>query len=274
MRSDLPPNLDIESISLAKSWLDAFRPLPRDVLAELQHLFDVRLTYHSNAIEGNTLTQSETELVIDKGITIGGKSLSDHLEAIGHRDALGYVRLLSEKDEPVTERVIREIHSLVLRGQDHDDAGRFRTMDVRAAGTEHIYPSHFRLNELMAEFVAWLHAPAKGHAVVFATEAHFRFVDIHPFRDGNGRAGRLILNLLLMRAGYPIAVLKVEDRTAYIDALVLAQEGGNLDSLQLLVNRAVHSSLRDYLAVLGTATEAHAENKPFFAEMQTWLAAN
>lgn len=130
----------LERLTRAKGWLDAFRPLPADVAEELRHRYEVRLTYHSTAIEGNTLTQSETQIVIEKGIAIGGKSLLEHLEVIGHKEALDFVVLLSEAGEPISEQAIREIHSLVMKGQGNGDMGAYRTLDVMAAGTEYRYP--------------------------------------------------------------------------------------------------------------------------------------
>ena len=126
----------LEEPTRAKGWLDAFRPLPADVAEELRHRYEARLTHHSTAIEGNTLTQSETQVVLEKGIAIGGKSVLEHLEVIGHKEALDFVRLLADGDEPLGEREIREIHSLVMNGQGNGDVGAYRTLDVMAAGTE------------------------------------------------------------------------------------------------------------------------------------------
>ena len=238
----------LATLAQAKAWLDAFRPLPAEVTEELRHLYEVRLTYHSTAIEGNTLTQSETQIVLEKGITIGGKPLTDHLEVIGHKEALDFVRLLADRGEPIGEREIREIHALVMRGQGQEIVG-YRSLDVRAAGTEFVYPSHLRVPELMAEFIDWLAESETMNSVERASEAHLRFVTIHPFRDGNGRVGRLLMNLQLLRDGYPIAVLTVERRTAYIDALVAAQSGAGPTLLIELVADAVERSLRETLTL-------------------------
>lgn len=245
----------LDRLTLAKAELDSLRPLSAEVTDELRQRYDVRLTYHSTAIEGNTLTQSETQIVLEKGITIGGKPLRDHLEVIGHRDALEFVYGLASRDEPIAEREIREIHSLVMKGQDQADAGAYRMLDVMAAGTEFRYPSHLHLNELMQEFTAWLSA-TDLHPVVLAAVAHLKFVTIHPFRDGNGRVGRLLLNLILIRAGYPVAVLHVEDRVAYIESLVAAQETGNQTSLVELVVRSVENSLAETITVARSAKTA------------------
>ena len=237
----------LAELSSLKAWLQAMRPLPADVTEELSHRYEVALTHHSTAIEGNTLTQSETQIVIEKGITIGGKSLIEHLEVIGHKEALDFVLELAQDATPIGEREIREIHSFVMKGQANGDSGRYRTLNVKAAGTNYVYSSHLKLQELMEEFVGWLGNPSDPHPVDFATEAHLRFVTIHPFRDGNGRVGRLILNLLLLRHGYPIAVLDVAQRAEYIAALESAQSGGSRSALDNLVRGAVKRSLKDTL---------------------------
>jgi Fic family protein len=280
------------NLAKGQALLAALRPLPASVTEELRHRYEVRLTYHSTAIEGNTLTQSETQIVIEKGITIAGKSLVEHLEVIGHKEALDFVRLLAEEDQPIGEREIREIHSLVMKGQGNGDIGGYRTLDVRAAGTDFVYPSHLKVPELMREFVDWLQGvrasghledPAEGepkvgtvsqssgHLVYLATEAHRRFVTIHPFRDGNGRVGRLLMNLLLLRAGYPIAVLQVQRRTEYIDALVQAQQQDDLGPLLELVGDAVKNSLQDTLELCASSEDVRSQHPGIQKELAHWL---
>ena len=239
--------ITLAELTTAHGWLQAMRPLPPDVAEELRHRYEVALTHHSTAIEGNTLTQSEAQIVIEKGITIGGKTLAEHLEVIGHKEALDFVLELADASTPIGEREIREIHSLVMKGQANGDSGRYRTLDVKAAGTEYVYPSHLKVQEMMEAFVAWLSGPPDLHPVDLATEAHLQFVTIHPFRDGNGRVGRLLLNLLLLRHGYPIAVLNVSQRAEYIGALEAIQSGGTRDPLDALVRGAVARSLQETL---------------------------
>lgn len=237
----------LEELARAKGWLDSLRPLPPDVTEELRHRYEVRLTYHSTAIEGNTLTQSETQIVLEKGVTIGGKSLREHLEVIGHRDALEFVIALANSTEEIGERQIRQIHSLVMKDQSQGDAGAFRQLDVKAAGTEFVYPSWMHVSNLMAELVEWLQSTSNLNPIELATEAHLRFVTIHPFRDGNGRVGRLLMSLTLIRAGYPIAVIPVERRSEYIDSLVEAQSQGSSQRLFNLVMDCVEFELRETL---------------------------
>lgn len=242
----------MDDLARAKRWLDQMRPLPPEVTAELRHRYEVRLTHHSTAIEGNTLTQSETQIVIEKGVTIAGKSLREHLEIVGHKDAFDFVIDLASSGAPISEREIREIHALVMKGQT-DDGGSYRSLDVKAAGTEYLYPSHLRIPELMADFITWLARAEQD--IENAARAHLKFVTIHPFRDGNGRTGRLLMNLLLIRAGFPVAIIPVERRAEYIDSLQSAQKQGNDVGLISLVRDCVEVSLRDTVATCLSSSE-------------------
>ena len=260
----------LTQLDTLKGWLDSFRPLPPSVVSELKHLYDVRFTYHSNALEGNTLTQSETELVLEKGITIGGKSLVEHLEVIGHKDAMDYMEELAQKKIVLNEWEIRNLHNLILRGIDRQEAGRYRTLDVKAAGTEHTYPPHYRLPELMADFAGWLQKESAQalHPVEYAAEAHYRLVFIHPFRDGNGRTARLLMNLLLLQQGYPVAVITKERREEYIEALVYGQSHqDDTEPLTYLVAEACRVSFVEHLRILSTAGESRGHGMLFYAEM-------
>jgi Fic family protein len=259
-----------DDLTIAHEWLKSLRPLPSDVTEELRHRFEVALTHHSTAIEGNTLTQSETQIVIEKGITIGGKSVAEHLEIIGHKEALDFIVELANNNLTITERQIREIQSLVMKELGNGDSGKYRSLDVKAAGTEYVYPSYIKVPELMSDFVAWLNQPSSLHPVEFATEAHLRFVTIHPFRDGNGRVGRLILNLMLLRFGYPIAVLNVQQRAEYIASLEAAQTGGSRESLDILVRRAIASSFQETLVTALSSNSVNISNESK-KHIQDWL---
>jgi hypothetical protein len=254
-----------------KSWLDSFRPLPPAVVAELKQLYTVRLTYHSNAIEGNTLSQNETEMILSHGVTIGGKTVIEHLEVIGHRDAMRYMEELAAQSTPVGEWEIKNLHSLILLPVDGasgtSEAGRYRTLDVRAAGTEHIYPPHYQVPTLMTEFATWLVSDTakKLHPVELATQAHYRLVSIHPFRDGNGRAGRLLMNLFLVRAGYPIAIITNNQRIQYLNALVYGQSHeDDASQLTALIAQACRESMMETLALLSTAGDSRGMGAPFY----------
>jgi Fic family protein len=239
----------LTQIDALKARLDRLRPLPPDLVDNLREVYNIRLTYHSNAIEGNTLTQSETQIVIEKGITIGGKPLKDHLEAINHVEAIDFIRDLAMDERAITEWDIRQIHGLVCKGE--RNAGAYRTVNVMAAGSNYRYPDAIMVPELMQEFGDWLHSNPALHPVEIATEIHYRLVTIHPFQDGNGRTARLLMNLSLLRSGYPIAVIKTEDRSAYIDAIVAWQSGGDNSALKETIAKCVESSLIEILSLAG-----------------------
>ncbi|RLC67037.1 MAG: Fic family protein [Chloroflexi bacterium] len=239
----------LERISAKKAQLDAAQPLSPSVVNRLHEQLDVEWTYHSNAIEGNTLTLRETQLVLQHGLTVNGKPLREHLEAINHQHAIHFVEKLAHQDEPVTEHTIRSIHALVLRTIDDEAAGSYRRVQVYITGSEYKPPEPIVVPGAMGDLNAWLNSHEAGalHPVERAAVAHFRLVHIHPFTDGNGRTARLLMNLLLMRAGYPPAVIRVEDRLAYYDALDTAHEG-NVEPLVTLVAEAVERSLDVWLA--------------------------
>jgi Fic family protein len=239
----------LTQIDALKARLDRIRPLPPDLVDNLREVYNIRLTYHSNAIEGNTLTQSETQIVIEKGITIGGKPLKDHLEAINHVEAIDFIRDLAMDERAITEWDIRQIHGLVCKGE--RNAGAYRTVNVMAAGNNYRYPDAIMVPELMQGFGDWLHSNPALHPVGIATEIHYRLATIHPFQDGNGRTARLLMNLSLLRSGYPIAVIKTEDRSAYIDAIVAWQSGGDNSALKETIAKCVESSLVEILSLAG-----------------------
>lgn len=277
-RLSLLPNMTLsdkfQQVARLKAWLDSFRPLPPIVVAELKKLYDVRFTYNSNAIEGNTLTQSETALVLETGITIGGKTLREHLEVIGHKDAIDYIEQLAQHSTAIGEWEIKQIHNLILRAIAPEEAGCYRQLDVKAAGTEYVYPPHYLLSDLMTEFVTWLNSAEATvqQPIKFAAEAHLRFVSIHPFRDGNGRTGRLLMNLLLLRTGYPIVVISNQVRKAYIDAIVEGQQRNDLSRLLTLLLDGAERSLIEMLHILSTAQVSRGRGLPFYEEMLAFLS--
>ena len=279
LRRDREMNIaeKLQKIDTLKDWLDDFRPLPAAVVTELRKRYIVRLTYHSNAIEGNTLTQSETELILEKGITIGGKTLVEHLEVIGHREAIYYIESLAWQDNAIAEWEIKQIHNLILRKIDPESAGRYRQLDVKAAGTDYRYPPHYLLPELMSDFVSWLNSEDSRtlHPLVYATEAHYRFVSIHPFQDGNGRTGRLLLNLLLLQKGYPIVIISNPIRKQYIDALAFGQNHEN-DLTQLLdiIIDSAQTSLIEVLEILATVPENQDKDCSFYQSLLAFLQEN
>lgn len=222
----------LQEVDRLKARLDALRPLHPDLLENLREVYTVRLTYNSTAIEGNTLTESETQIVLDKGITIGGKSLQEHLEVINHAEAMGFMRDLAQTHLPITPWEIRQMHSLVCKGDRR--AGAYRTVNVMAAGTNYRYPDAVKVPDRMAEFGDWLGQTDSMHPIRAATEVHARLVTIHPFTDSNGRVARLLMNLHLLRTGYPLAIVQATDRAAYINAVVAWQSGDTAPLLQMV----------------------------------------
>ena len=201
--------------------MDALRPLSRASLDVLAQLYDVELTYTSNAIEGSTLTRSETAIVLGEGLTIGGKSLRDHLEAVGHKDALDYIRTVAQQPEPIREMDIRQMHQLLMARSDPGEAGRYSRHQRMIAGSSLMVPSPVEIGPLMTDFGRWLASATATAETAFT--AHERFETIHPFSDGNGRTGRLLMNLVLSRAGYPPVVIGPEQRLQYNETLAAIQ---------------------------------------------------
>jgi Fic family protein len=227
--------------------------LPPAALKNLQEWYRVETTYTSNALEGNTLTSSETAIVVEKGLTIGGKTVQEHLEAINHAHAFDYiVSLVNESRQNVTLRQIKNIHQLVLKDIDNTNAGGWRQIHIKISGSSYEFPPPWKLPELMEEFETWLTSSTE-HPVIVAAEAHLRLVTIHPFVDGNGRTARLLMNLLLMQAGYPPAIIHPKVRVQYIESLVQAQQFGNIDPFLSLITTAVDESLDIYLLHAKTA---------------------
>lgn len=237
-----------QDIAVRKHRLDALRPLSPAGVRALDAWFDVEITYSSNALEGNLLTRSETAVLLEKGLTVGGKPLKDHVEAIDHRDALDFVRALGAAAEPIREGDIREIHKLVLGRGDPAEAGRYSRHRRAILGSQLVLPSPAEVVPLMADLAAWLKDAPVDYATAF--EAHYRLVTIHPFSDGNGRTGRLLMNLVLMRAGYPPVAIGPEARVAYNDVLAMRQSGGAGTAYDLFMRRALLAVLDHYVAHL------------------------
>lgn len=248
--------MNYDKITQKKKELENFRPLPSEIVNNLEDWFRVELTYTSNAIEGNTLTRRETAVVIEKGLTVGGKSLKEHLEATNHAKALDFVHeIINKSSTQVTSRDILAIHEIILKGIDDNNAGQYRNVSVRISGSAVVMPNPRKVPDLMDEFQIWLTSQLDLHPIAFAAEAHYRLVTIHPFVDGNGRTARLLMNLLLMINGYPPAIIRKRDRLSYIGALEKAQLGGSKLEYESLIAKAVDRSLDIYLkAVQGEST--------------------
>ena len=240
-----------ETIDTLKEKLDQHRPLSGAMVKNLQEDLILRWTYHSNAIEGNTLTLLETKVVLE-GITVGGKALREHFEAINHRNAIYYVEDIIKKEEPFSEWQIRNIHQLILKNIDDDNAGRYRQQNVLISGATNTPPDYTLLNDKMAQFIDWYNTEADLiHPIARAAKVHADFVGIHPFIDGNGRTSRLLMNLELMKAGYPPCVITVENRLAYYKALDQWMAFGKTEAFNQLVADAVLEGFKPYQVVLG-----------------------
>lgn len=251
----LEPRL-LARLSRKKELLDALRPLPVTAVRRLQEQLMVEWIYHSNAIEGSTLTLRETQLILETGLTIGGKTLREHFEVINHREAIEYVEALAAGDEPINAFHVRQVHQLVLTRIDDANAGQYRSLPVRIAGARHQPPESWEIPALMTGWTDWLNNEAAAlHPVERAALAHHRLVSIHPFIDGNGRTARLIMNLLLLREGYPPTIILRENRAQYYR--VLAEADRQRESpIVNFVGRAVERSLTLFLEACSPQSRA------------------
>jgi Fic family protein len=239
---------NISRLSQKYRELQQARPMPPMIIANLEEWLRVELTYTSNAIEGNTLTRAETAIVLEKGLTISGKPLREHLETTNHAGAYDWGKnFIKKKPHEIDENTILEIHRLILKGIDEEEAGRYRRMSVRIAGSAVIFPNAVKVPALMQQFVTWLSDKPKLHPAELAAQVHYQLVTIHPFSDGNGRTARLLMNLVLMQSGYPPAIIQPKERLSYIRALEQAQLGAPIDDFENFIGKSVEHSLDLYL---------------------------
>ena len=237
------------NVDRLKKELDSKRPLPSETLKSLKESVNLEWTYNSNGIEGNTLTLRETQVVLE-GITVGGKSIKEHLEVINHEEAIIYLDELIKEKDPITERNIKSIHKLVLKDIDNDNAGRYRRENVTIKGVTHIPPDYIKIPELMEKLILNYKSWNQYHPIIQATLLHGELVKIHPFIDGNGRTSRLIMNLVLMKKGYNPVIIKKEDRLKYYDYLDKAHITGNYTDFIKLITKLEIESLNKYLKML------------------------
>lgn len=241
----------LNEIDELKSKLDKFREFDSYRIAQA---LELEYTFESNRIEGNTLTLRETDLVINEGLTVSGKSMREHLEAINHQEAIGYIKHLMEKNSILNEREVLSIHNLILRGIHPDDAGRYRKVQVMIKGSTHMPPQPFIVPKQMEDYFIWYEKNKNSlHPVVLAGEMHERLVTIHPFIDGNGRTSRLIMNLILLSHGYIIANIKgdYDSRMQYYQTLEKAQTTSNKEDFLLFIAQIEKESLERYLNIIG-----------------------
>lgn len=245
---DLPDNY-FDKVDKLNKELNSKRPISKETLKSLKESINLEWTYNSNGIEGNTLTLRETQVVLE-GITVGGKSLKEHLEAINHEQAILFLDDLIKDKEPITEWNIKNIHQFVLKGIDNDNAGKYRDENVKIKGATHIPPDYLIVPELMEKLIINYEDWKKYHPIIRAALLHGELVKIHPFVDGNGRTSRLVMNLSLMNSGYLPVIIKKEKRLEYYNALDKAHITGDYTDFVKLVNEFEIEMLNKYLELL------------------------
>lgn len=242
--------MNFEKIDSLLRKLNECRPLTPGEVARLRDEFLIEFTYNSNAIEGNTLTLHETALIINEGITIAEKPLREHLEVIGHKEAYFYIESLVKDKSPLSEKVIKDIHSLVLMDKQLDK-GVYRNVPVRIMGAVHEPPQPYLVPVQMEQLLAEYEEMKKTlHPIERSALFHLKFEGIHPFIDGNGRTGRLLLNMELMKEGYPAINVKFSDRRKYYECFTNYHQSGGAKAMVELVAGYVEETLNRYLAIL------------------------
>jgi len=237
----------LHRISEKKNQLDAKRPLPISALQKIKEDLNIEWSYNSNSIEGNTLNLNETRMVLQDGITVGGKTIREHLEITNHHEAIEFIEEISKKKKSVDEKNLLNVHQIVMSKIEKEFAGRYRNGMVRIVGANFSPPNHLKVDDFMSQFFSFVNEnPLNLHIAEMAAVLHHRFVWIHPFFDGNGRTVRLMMNLYLMQNGYPPAIILKNDRKKYYEALNQANNN-QYEKLILLVLQAMERSLDIYL---------------------------
>lgn len=242
----------LSSLDSLKSRLDKIRPLDSVQLKKINEAIFLEYTYDSNRIEGNTLTLQETALVVQKGITISGKNLTEHLEAINHYEAVEYIQELVQSKTELSDRILKDIHALVLRGIDKENAGKYRNVNVKIAGSRFMPTDSVKVIDEMENYFKWYSENKYSlHPVILSAEMHEKLVTIHPFIDGNGRTARLIMNLILLQNGFTIANIigTNENRLKYYNALEKCQVEHSCEDFHIMVAETVKNSLTEYLKI-------------------------
>ena len=227
--------------------INTHRPLPPNTIKQLKEYYRVGMTYSSNALEGNSLTETETKIVLEDGITIGGKPIKDYYEALGHSEAYDYIYELA-KNGDITENNIKKLHKLFYNRIDEKKAGKYRTEKVIISGSKYSLPGPEKINSLMCEFVTKMGKVKNMHPVEYAAIAHKELVFIHPFIDGNGRVARLLMNLILLQKSYCIAIIPPILRRDYINALEKAHTSDS--DFKKFIAGTVKETQKDYLRLL------------------------
>ena len=254
LKDDLEFKIDLEDNYFEKideklTKLNSKRPLSRENALSLQDAINLEWTYNSNGIEGNTLTLKETKVVLE-GITIGGKSIREHLEVINHEKAIEYLEELVKSKSALSEWNIKELHQLILKGIDDANAGKYRSCDVIISGAQHRPPQYIKVPELMEKLMINYNEWDKYHPIVKAALLHGELVKIHPFVDGNGRTSRLVMNMELMKSGYVPVIIKKDSRLNYYESLDKAHITGDYTDFVKLVAKLENEMLDRYLDVI------------------------
>lgn len=260
-------NKTLEQVKDLKKCLDSFRPLDGTNIEKLDKYFDEIYTYDSTTIEGNTLTLRETTLVINKGVTIGGKSLREHLEIVNHVEAIEYIKELVRDKEEFNKRTLLDIHYLILKSIDTQSSGKYRNVDVMISGSMHKPPSFLQVQELMDEYFEFYQANKDViHPVVLSAYMHEKLVTIHPFVDGNGRTARLVMNLILLQHGYPITNISSQNdqRNDYYTSLETVQTKKDDIMFLKFIAKNVKESLMKYLELLAMNDEKNNKGEYFY----------
>tara|TARA_B100000809_G_scaffold251192_1_gene284441 strand:- start:12998 stop:13942 length:945 start_codon:yes stop_codon:yes gene_type:complete len=242
--------LTFERLNEKVASLNKLRPLPQAAISKIKEALQIEWTYNSNSIEGNTLSLRETQMVLQEGVTVSGKSLREHFEAKNHETAINYLYTLVKKGYKITCGDILSLHGFVLRSIEDEHAGRIRNGGVRISGANFTPPNARKVYDLLNELVVFVNEnPLKLNDIELATVFHHKMVWIHPFFDGNGRTVRLAMNLILMSKGYPPAIILKNDRKKYYAALNQANKG-NYQKLMLLMCQASQRTLNIYLSAM------------------------
>ncbi len=243
------PNNYFDEIDNKVSLLNKSRPLSKDALDFLQDAINLEWIFNSNAIEGNRLTLKETKVVLE-GITVGGKTIKDHLETINHEYAIEYLEKLIKNKSDISEWNIKCLHQLILKGINDSYAGKYRDYNVLISGAKHRPPDYLKVPELMEKLIISYHNWKDYHPIIRAALLHGELVKIHPFVDGNGRLSRLLMNMELMKSGYVIAIINVEDRLRYYEVLDKAHTKGDYTDFIKLITERENEMLDRYLDIL------------------------
>ncbi len=242
----------LKKIDSLKAAINTYRPFTDHVVKQMRDYYRICLTYTSNAIEGNTLTESETKVIIEDGITVGGKSLREHLEAIGHAKAYDQIHSLLERG--ILEKDIIHLHSLLMQDITPGEAGSYRKKNVIITGTDYLPPDHPEVPQLIKNHIEHLNSPAEKHPIELASDLHADFESIHPFTDGNGRIGRLILSILAMKNGYCPVIIPPVRRAEYITAMQKANKG-DLYPLRALIASVILEEMKSLKRLLESLTK-------------------